>query len=141
MWPNWIGLKRTAAACVCVVAATFSGTITESRVRSVEVRPSHGSSVTRKPIVDARAYVQARVSRIGWTAHEWRALAEIIHRESRWNVRAQNPHSSAYGLFQILHMKPGTPLRKQVEQGIKYIRHRYGLPSVALKHWDEKGWY
>lgn len=91
--------------------------------------------------VTVREYVKARASRAGWTLREWRALAEIIHRESRWNTSADNPNSSAYGLFQILHMKPGTPMRKQVEAGIRYIRERYGLPSVALAHHNKFGWY
>jgi hypothetical protein len=91
--------------------------------------------------VSVREYVRARASRAGWGYREWRALAEIIHRESRWNPQAANDHSTAFGLFQILRMNPETPLRKQVEAGIRYIRSRYGLPSVALAHHDRFGWY
>jgi colicin import membrane protein len=91
--------------------------------------------------VSVREYVRARASRAGWGYREWRALAEIIRRESSWNPQAANDHSTAFGLFQILRMNPETPLRKQVEAGIRYIRERYGLPSVALAHHNRFGWY
>lgn len=91
--------------------------------------------------VDVRAYVRERASRAGWTLREWKALSTIVWLESRWNVRADNPHSSAFGLFQILRMPPDTPLHKQVDAAIRYIKSRYGSPSVALEHHRKFGWY
>ena len=140
-WRNWIGRNRLTAACVSVVAVMSFGVTSGKPVPNVDAPLSLTSDAAKSAGMDVRAYVRARASRAGWTLREWRALAEIIHRESRWNVHADNPNSTAYGLFQILHMEPGTPLRKQVEQGIRYIRSRYGTPTAALAHWDKEGWY
>ena len=86
-------------------------------------------------------YVHSRASRAGWGTMQWKCLSKIIYRESRWHVNSKNKHSSAYGLFQILNLPEGTPIRVQVEKGIKYIRERYDDPCSALKHHDYHGWY
>ena len=91
--------------------------------------------------VDPRAYTQVRASRAGWTSSEWKCLDTIVWRESRWHLHSKNKHSSAYGLFQILHMKPGTALKVQVEKGIAYIKSRYSTPCAAKRHHDQHGWY
>lgn len=95
---------------------------------------------TAKP-VDPRTLVRQRASRSGWFRAEWKCLEEIIWRESRWHPHSKNKHSSAYGLFQILGMKPGTPLKKQAEQGIRYIKSRYETPCNALRFHNAHGWY
>ena len=92
--------------------------------------------------VDPRAYVAARASRHGWTVMQWKCAARLVQRESGWRVDADNPNSSAYGLFQFLHMRKGTPLHKQVDQFLRYVESRYaGNPCAALQHSLEKGWY
>lgn len=98
-------------------------------------------AVVKKATVDPRALVRHRASRSGWIAKEWKCLEEIIWRESRWHPHSKNKHSSAYGLFQILGMKPGTPLKKQAEQGINYIKSRYQTPCNALRFHNTHGWY
>lgn len=82
--------------------------------------------------ITPRALVMRRASRSGYSGRERRCLAEIIRRESRWNPRADNPTSSAYGLFQQLHLAPGTPIETQIRLGLKYIAHRYGSACAAL---------
>lgn len=92
--------------------------------------------------VDPRAYVQDRASRHGWSLSQWRCAARLVQRESSWRVDAKNPNSSAYGLFQILRMPHGTPLRKQVDRFIRYIDARYNDdPCAALRHSLQEGWY
>ena len=39
-------------------------------------------------------------------AHHWPALNQLVRNESSWNPNAQNPSSSAYGLFQFLDCVP-----------------------------------
>lgn len=93
-------------------------------------------------ITNVRAYVQQRASRAGWTGREWRCLAAIVHAESRFDPRADNPNSTAYGLFQQLRLEPDTPIPKQVTLGIRYLRHRYnGSPCTALRFRLNHGWY
>lgn len=133
--------KRSTARYVSALTVCASLILAHPALIAEERTPVPSDAAVELRPVDVRGYVKARASRAGWTLREWRALAEIIRRESRWNLHADNPNSTAYGLFQILHMEPGTPLRKQVEAGIRYIRSRYGLPTAALAHWDKEGWY
>lgn len=91
-----------------------------------------------------RSYVQERASRHGWTWKQWRAVVALVNLENRgWAIHQQNREgSSAYGLFQILRMPKGTPLREQVDRFIRYIEHRYdGDPVKALAHHRANGWY
>lgn len=73
--------------------------------------------------------------------HEWKSLFILWDRESRWDYTADNPHSSAYGIPQILNMPENTPMVKQIDLGLKYIKHRYGTPSKALAFHNSNGWY
>jgi hypothetical protein len=72
---------------------------------------------------------------------EWSALSTLWSRESRWDYTADNPHSTAYGIPQILGMPENTPMPKQIDLGLKYIKHRYGSPSKALAFHNRNGWY
>ena len=71
---------------------------------------------------------------------EFYCIDELWHKESRWQPNAKNPHSSAYGIPQILGMKEKNGM-KQVLIGLKYVKHRYGTPCKALAHHKAKGWY
>lgn len=73
--------------------------------------------------------------------HEWKSLFALWDRESRWDYTANNPRSSAYGIPQLLKMDEGTPMARQIELGLKYIEHRYDLPSKALAFHNRNGWY
>ena len=86
-------------------------------------------------------------SKYGWTGAQWEALAWIIAKESSWNPNAQNPTSTAYGLFQFLDgtwgpygPKTSDP-RLQAEYGLKYIKDRYGDPVDAKMFHIAHGWY
>lgn len=90
----------------------------------------------------------AMVSR-GWNASpQWDALARLIQKESSWNPNAQNPTSTAYGLFQFLNSTwAGTGIAKtsnpalQAEAGARYIASRYKTPSAALAFHNANNWY
>lgn len=72
----------------------------------------------------------------------------LLKRESGWNPKAQNPSSSAYGLFQFLDStwrsvggtKTSDP-KKQLEYGLKYIQQRYGDVRGARSFWERNHWY
>lgn len=76
-----------------------------------------------------------------WKKYEWVALAKLWGKESAWKETADNPKSTAYGIPQLLNLEPGTPAPLQIEQGLAYIKSRYGKPSRAWQHWLNKGWY
>lgn len=74
---------------------------------------------------------------------EWLCIDEIIYRESRWTVNAQNPTSTAFGLGQVKNSRPYTfnkPM-KQFIRAIKYAIYRYGTLCNALEAHNRQGWY
>ena len=72
---------------------------------------------------------------------EFYCLDELWYRESRWDHKAKNKRSSAYGIPQILGLKETDPF-KQIDKGLRYIEHRHsGSPCQALAFHNRKGWY
>jgi cell wall-associated NlpC family hydrolase len=96
-----------------------------------------------------RQIVNNVAGRFGWGGgSEWSSLAELVSHESSWNNRAQNPHSTAYGLFQFLDSTwAGTGIKKtsdptqQSIAGMRYIKSRYGDPNHAWSFWKKHNWY
>lgn len=95
-----------------------------------------------------QAIVRDAAAKRGWLGAQWDALSWIIGKESSWNPRAQNPSSTAYGLFQFLNgtwastgiAKTADPAL-QAEAGMRYIAARYGTPLGAQAFWQRNGWY
>ena len=83
---------------------------------------------------------QITFHKMNYSFKEFYCLDELLHKESRWNYKAKNPKSSAFGLFQMLNNKEKDPI-KQIDKGLKYIEHRYGTACKALAHHKIKGWY
>lgn len=91
---------------------------------------------------DPRSLAQRMAAERGWTGQEWDALVDLVQRESGWNPNAQNPTSTAYGLFQFLDstrknygITRDASLQQQIDAGLRYIADRYRTPSGALAHW------
>ena len=76
------------------------------------------------------------------------AMLAIVQKESGFNNTAQNKHSTAYGLFQVINAnwktygfeKTSDPI-EQTKMGILYIKERYGTPKNAKFFHDSHGWY
>ena len=83
----------------------------------------------------------------GWKGAQWNNIDWLVNRESSWNPRAQNPRSTAYGLFQFLNGTWGpygrktSNYKKQIQYGYRYIRDRYKSPSGARRFHQSHGWY
>jgi hypothetical protein len=73
-------------------------------------------------------------------AKEYRCLEILWNRESRWDPRADNPKSSAFGIPQMLRLKVLDPYR-QIDIGLKYIAHKHRTPCRALAYHDKRGHY
>ena len=79
---------------------------------------------------------------------QWEYFDDLIWRESRWDSKAQNPHSTAYGLGQFLNstwatvgcVKTTDPYT-QLDCTKKYIEKRYSTPHKALHHQIAYDWY
>lgn len=102
-------------------------------------------AIPEKP--DPISYSVKRTTEV-FGADQWVHLDEIIKRESKWNHKAQNPHSTAYGLCQFLNStwKSGSFVKTddphvQIEACLEYIKNRYGTPEKALKFHNRIGWF
>jgi hypothetical protein len=73
-------------------------------------------------------------------AKQYRCLEILWMRESKWDPRADNPKSSAFGIPQLLKMKELDPF-KQIDLGLKYIAHKHRTPCKAWQFHKLRGWY
>jgi hypothetical protein len=85
----------------------------------------------------------------GWSsAAQVRATDQLLMHESGYRNTAQNPTSSAFGMFQFLNgtwgsvggYKTSDP-RLQAVFGGRYIQGRYGSPAGAWGFWQGHHWY
>jgi len=93
---------------------------------------------------------QVFASMFGWTGAEWDAATRLIMGESGFNNLAQNPTSTAFGMFQFLNStwagygipKTADPTQQAIAGG-RYIRVRYGSPLGAWNAWLSRSphWY
>lgn len=84
-----------------------------------------------------------------WSEADYQALVNLWTKESNWNANAHNKSSGAHGIPQSL---PASKMSSegsdyytngytQIRWGLKYIKERYGSPSAAWKHFQNKNWY
>lgn len=112
----------------------------EKPQRAVE-QPAVVVESGRTPASAKRLAKRLTVAR-GWDrGRQWLALTRLWSKESGWRHDADNPTSSAYGIPQLLHLKPGTPAYDQIMAGLRYIEHRYGSPVAAWEFWKRHKWY
>lgn len=98
---------------------------------------------------DPRDIARAMMDDYGWSSSEYNCLDQLYISESGWDVHADNPTSSAYGIPQAL---PGEKMASagadwrtnpatQIEWGLGYIRDVYGTPCSAMSFKSGNGWY
>jgi hypothetical protein len=100
--------------------------------------PSNAPSTALKMPSDwtpeaARKWVRGQaVSRYGVAG--WKCVDFIVFHESRWQWQADNPISTAYGLFQILDTNPAHGVPTQWKRFKKYLNHRYDSDPCLAKY-------
>lgn len=98
---------------------------------------------------DPRTLARALMPQYGISSAEFSCLDAIWTQESNWNVHADNPYSSAYGIPQAL---PGSKMASagpdwennaetQIRWGLGYIKNRYGSACSAWSFKQSHGWY
>jgi hypothetical protein len=98
---------------------------------------------------DPRTIAKALLPVYGFDSSQFSCLDDLYMRESGWNVHADNPTSSAYGIPQAL---PGSKMASagadwennaetQIRWGLQYIKDSYGTPCGAMAHENAAGWY
>jgi len=85
-------------------------------------------------------YKQYAFMQLNYNFNEFYCLSDLWYKESRWIPTAKNPKSSAYGIAQLLKTKTKDPYT-QIDQGLKYIKHRHETACNALAFHKKKGWY
>ena len=89
------------------------------------------------------------INTYGWSEYDFECLVWLWDRESKWNPNAHNKSSGAHGIPQAL---PASKMASegadyytngytQIRWGLKYIKRRYGSPSNAWAHFQNKHWY
>lgn len=97
----------------------------------------------------AQQFARAQVEERGWDDSDFTCLVDLWNRESKWNFRAENASSGAYGIPQAL---PGNKMSSagkdwrdnpetQILWGLTYIDERYSTPCAAWEHSETHGWY
>lgn len=102
------------------------------------------------PTSGNEAVVYSAMIAAGYPASEWDAMRNLMMGESGFRNTAQNPSSTAYGMFQFLDdtwatvggQKTSDP-GMQAQYGLQYIKQRYGSPSAAWAFWQAQSphWY
>ncbi len=118
---------------------------------ALEVEPVGPSDSGSEDLADAdpRTIGMALLAEFGYSSDQFGCLDSLYTRESGWNIYADNPTSSAYGIPQAL---PGSKMSSagadwatnpvtQIRWGLGYIRDRYGSPCGAWGHSQSYGWY
>lgn len=110
------------------------------------VAQTHTEDLTQ---ADPRMLTKALMPQYGLSSADFDCIDNIWTHESNWNVRADNPHSSAYGIPQAL---PGSKMASagpdwrtnaetQIRWGLGYIEKRYGTACAAWSFKKAHGWY
>jgi hypothetical protein len=98
---------------------------------------------------DPRSIARAMLSDFGFSSDQFSCLDALYVSESGWDVHADNPTSSAYGIPQAL---PGSKMASagpdwadnpatQIRWGLGYIRSSYGTPCGAWAFKQSHQWY
>ena len=98
---------------------------------------------------DPRTIARAMLSDFGFGSDQFSCLDSLYVSESGWNIHADNPSSSAYGIPQAL---PGSKMASagpdwennaatQIKWGLQYIKSSYGTPCGAWSFKQGHNWY
>jgi hypothetical protein len=94
------------------------------------VNPVNAYSKTHPEIAILKIYTHQRLGDL----KQLNCVDKLWMKESKWNYKADNKHSTAFGIPQILDLKEKDPYR-QIDLGLKYIRYRYQTPCKAWEFW------
>ena len=132
----------------------------EAKKKAEELRIAQSKQVTSRGGTSVRAATGTKaeyqayaknlcINTYGWTENDFNCLVKLWERESNWNPNAHNKNSGAHGICQALPASKMasegsdymTNYKTQIRWGLKYIKNRYGTPSNAWAHSQQKGWY
>ena len=139
-------VKEVQAKLIAHEAAARAAIARAAAAAAAALGGGGGSAVAGGPVWDV---IQRTAAQFGWGGGaEYAALQWIIQHESGGRPNAQNPTSTAYGLFQFLNgtwastgiAKTSDPALQSLA-GMRYIASRYRDPIGAKAFWQAHGWY
>jgi hypothetical protein len=89
---------------------------------------------------DPKQYAKDQFAQYNWTDEQLICLNKLWGKESGWNHLADNPHSTAFGIAQMLG-EDSLLVSVQIDRGLRYVEHRYGKPCLAWQFWQRNNWY
>jgi hypothetical protein len=89
---------------------------------------------------DPKQYAKEQSKQYNWTDEQLICLNKLWGKESGWNHLADNPHSTAFGIAQMLG-EDSLLVSVQIDRGLRYVEHRYGKPCLAWQFWQRNNWY
>ncbi len=106
-------------------------------------------TATSSEVRAAQQYALVKLQDMGMGEDQFMCLVSLWNRESKWNYRAHNRGSGAYGIPQALPGKKmasagadwETNPETQIDWGLGYITKRYKTPCGAWQHSEDVGWY
>jgi hypothetical protein len=130
-------------------AAAWRLAAAERKAAAARTAKAAWARASRNAGRDPKALARIMVADRGWGAGQFSCLNSLWMKESRWNYRATNPSSGAYGIPQAL---PGSKMAgvasdwrtnpaTQITWGLNYIEDRYGTPCGAWGHSQSSNWY
>lgn len=96
---------------------------------------------------DPRSVAKSLLPEYGFSAEQFGCLDALYVSESNWNMHADNPSSSAYGIPQALTETHDMPAgyfdsaEVQIRWGLDYIKGTYGTPCSAWDFKQGNNWY
>ena len=87
-----------------------------------------------------KQYAKEQFTEYNWEDSQFACLGKLWGKESAWNHLADNPESTAFGIAQMLG-EDSTKPHIQINNGLRYIQHRYQNPCAAWQFWQRNNWY
>lgn len=137
----WGIMLKTTIAILMIVVSIPSLAIAKT---SAEEYKPHTCHEVSDPI---KSYACWQTSKI-FGEDQWKYIDDLVSRESKWKCDAQNPSSTAFGLFQFLNSawglvdsKKTTDCKKQIDYGMEYVKKTYKTPKNAITFHNKNNWY
>lgn len=123
------------------------------KVEELKVEPKKEvkQEVKKTPKTDGNVYKEYAydlvVNQYLWSESDYDALVKLWTRESNWNPNAVNKSSGACNIPQALpcnkisNMYGDNSWESGIKWGLYYIKNRYGTPTKAWQHFQNKNWY
>lgn len=129
-----------------IIEKQYEKKVVTSKSGSVVKNTERATSGSKAEYQD---YAYGLVIAMGWSETDFQCLINLWERESGWNPNAHNKSSGAHGIPQSL---PASKMSShgedyytngytQIKWGLDYILNRYGSPTNAWKHFQNKNWY